>query len=158
MPPKSPPPVESWEIMLRCRDTVGATQMQKIFSRGQTQINRYCMSPLYGDAQRNPIDRLGLLFEQLVEAGEQETVRAALNILAEPIGCRVQPTETPVPDKATVEEECLDDYPELTELDRLIGRREHPRIVLRQAEQVKQEVDETLVRYVELWERHHGKA
>ncbi len=77
--------VESWEVMLLSRDKVGATELQKIFSRGQTQINRYCMNPLAGDAQRNPIDRLRLMFEKLVEAGEDELVRTSLNILAETI-------------------------------------------------------------------------
>lgn len=148
--------VESWEIMLLSRDKVGAAELQKIFSRGQTQINRYCMSPLCGDAQRNPIDRLKLMFDKLVEAGEDELVRSSLNILAETIDCRVKARATPKPDKDTVEEECLDDFPELTELDRLIARREHPRIVQRQAEKVKQEVDETMVSYLNLWEKKYG--
>jgi hypothetical protein len=151
-----PHAVESWEIMLLSRDRVGATELQKIFSRGQTQINRYCMSPLCGDAQRNPLDRLRLMFEKLVGEGEDELVRASLNILAECIDSRVRPVRKPVPDKDTVEEECLDDYPELTELDRLIGRREHPRVVQRQAERVKQEVDETMVSYMELWNKKYG--
>lgn len=148
--------VESWEIMLLSRDKVGATELQKIFSRGQTQINRYCMSPLCGDAQRNPIDRLKLMFDKLVESGENELVRSSLNILAEAIDSRVQARAMPKPDKDTVEEECLDDFPELTELDRLIARREHPRIVQRQAEQVKQEVDETMVSYLRLWEKKYA--
>ena len=149
--------VESWEIMLISRDRIGATELQKIFSRGQTQINRYCMSPLCGDAQRNPIDRLRLMFDKLAEAGEEELVRSSLNILAEPIDCRVQARANPQPDKDTVEEECLDDFPELTELDRLISRREHPRVVQRQAEKVKQEVDETMVSYLKLWEEKYGR-
>lgn len=148
-------PVESWEIMLLSREKVGAKELQKIFSRGQTQINRYCTNPHVGDAQRNPIDRLKLMFGKLVESGEAELVRSSLNILAESIDCRVKPVKTPTPDKATVEEECLDDYPELTELDRLIARREHPRIVQRQAERVKQEVDETMVSYMQLWDKKY---
>ena len=149
--------VESWEIMLISRDRIGATELQKIFSRGQTQINRYCMSPLCGDAQRNPIDRLRLMFDKLAEAGEEELVRSSLNILAESIDCRVRTRANPQPDKDTVEEECLDDFPELTELDRLISRREHPRIVQRQAEKVKREVDETMVSYLKLWEEKYGR-
>lgn len=148
--------VESWEIMLLSREKIGATELQKVFSRGHGQINRYCMSPLAGDAQRNPIDRLRLMFDKLVEAGEEELVRSSLNILAECIECRVKPVKTPQPDKDTVEEECLDDYPELTEMDKLIARREHPRVVQRQAERVKQEVDETMVSYLRLWEKKYG--
>ncbi|MGE4298077.1 MAG: hypothetical protein AB7E47_08620 [Desulfovibrionaceae bacterium] len=145
--------IASWEIMSKSRETLGATELQKIFSRGLTQVNRYCMGEHYADYQRNPIDRLRILFEQLAQVGEEELVRAAINYLSEPIGCRAVAMGAPKPDKDTVEEECLDDFPELTELDRLIGRCEHPRVVQRQAEKVKQEVDETVVRYLEHWER-----
>lgn len=149
--------VETWEIMFDAREKLGVTELQKIFSRGHGQISRYCMSPNAGDAQRNPLDRLMLMFEQLVDAGEDELVRATVNMLAECIDCRVKSVGMPRPDKDTVEEECLDDFPELTELDHLINRREHPRIIRRQAEQVKREVDETVVSYVKLWEKKYGK-
>lgn len=148
--------VESWEIMLLSREKMGVKELQKIFSLGHGQINRYCRNPNSADVQRNPIDRLRLMFELLVEHGEEELVRTALNIMAETIDCRVQPIARPKPDKDTIEEECLDDFPELTELDRLIGRREHPRTVSRQADKVKREVDETIVRYMELWDKHYG--
>ncbi len=150
--------VESWEIMFDAREKLGVTELQKIFSRGHGQISRYCLCPNAGEAQRNPLDRLLLLFEQLVENGEEELVRTTVNLLAECIDCRVKSVGTPQPDKDTVEEECLDDFPELTELDRLINRREHPRIVQRQAEQVKREVDETMVSYLKLWENKYGKV
>jgi len=153
---EKPRVIESWEIMLNTRETIGATELQKIFSRGQTQINRYCMSPLCGDAQRNPLDRLQLMFEKLVELGDGELVRSSINLLAECIDCRVQPVDKPKPDKDTVEEECLDDYPELTELDRLIARREHPRLIRRQVERVQNEVQETLVSYESLWKSKYG--
>lgn len=150
--------VESWEIMFDAREKLGVTELQKIFSRGHGQISRYCLCPSAGEAQRNPLDRLLLMFEQLVENGEDELVRATINLLAECIDCRVKSVGEPLPDKDTVEEECLDDFPELTELDRLISRREHPRIVRRQAEQVKREVDETVVSYLKLWEKKYGKV
>ncbi len=151
-------PTHSWEIMLFTRDAIGTTEMQKIFSRAHGQINRYCMCPDYDDAQRNPIDRLRLLFDKLAESGTegQELIRAALNYLAEPIECRVQDMAMPIPDKATIEEECLDDFPELVEMDNLINHREHPRVVSRQAEKAKGEIDETLVRYVEHWKNNYG--
>ena len=64
--------------------------------------------------------------------------------------------EKPVPDKPTVEEECLDDFPEVVEIDRLTCKGEHPRMVARQTEVAKGEIDETLVRYLEFWEKTHG--
>ncbi len=142
---------ETWEVMQTCKRLLGVTNLQKIFSRGRTQINRYCMDPRYADAQRNPLDRLIAMFELALEAGGRETVRAALNMLAKPLGCRVQEVEEPVPDKATVEEECLDDYPELVELNRLITERRHPDEVRRQAEITIREIGETCTLYEQVW-------
>lgn len=144
---------ESWEMMLYCKEILGATELQKIFSRGHTQINRYCMNPKFEDSQRNPLDRLRTLFEMMAEQGEKELVRTALNFLAAPHQCRVQPTTRAVPDKSTIEEECLDDFPELVELDRLINLRKHPEVVRRQAEQVIREIEETCVLYERLWNK-----
>ncbi|WP_432735899.1 hypothetical protein [Maridesulfovibrio sp. FT414] len=145
--------VETWEIMQCCRDILGATEMQKIFSRGQSQINRYCSSPLHEDHQRNPLDRLHLLFSMLNEAGERELVVAALNHLCDAIDHRVQEKQQYEPDKLTVEEECLDDYPEKVELDRLISSNAAPELVRRQGEHTCREIMETVTSY----ETHCGK-
>ncbi|KAB1442918.1 hypothetical protein [Pseudodesulfovibrio senegalensis] len=142
---------ETWEVMQSCKRLLGTTRLQKIFSRGRTQINRYCMDPRFEDAQRNPLDRLIAMFKLVVQAGGEETVRAALNMLASPLGCRVQELDAPVPDKETVEEECLDDYPELVELNRLIAMRSHPDTVRRQAEITMREIGETCTLYEQVW-------
>lgn len=139
----------TWEMMKCSRDILGATHLQKIFSRGQSQINRYCSSPNHEDHQRNPLDRLHLLFTKLDEAGERELVVAALNHLSSSIGHRVQEKMEFIPDKLTVEEECLDDYPEKVELDRLISSNAPPEIVRRQGEHTCREIMETVTSYEE---------
>lgn len=134
-------------MMQCCREILGATALQKIFSRGQSQINRYCSTPRHEDHQRNPLDRLHLLFTMLDEAGERELVLAALNFLAGSIGGRVQEQVHFEPDKGTVEEECLDDYPEKVELDRLIAVNAPPEMVRRQGEHTCREIMETVTSY-----------
>ncbi|WP_319780137.1 hypothetical protein [Maridesulfovibrio sp.] len=140
---------QTWEMMQCSREILGATCLQKIFSRGQTQINRYCSSPQHEDHQRNPLDRLQLLFTKLEEEGEKELVIAALNHLCDSIGYRVQEQGKVIPDKLTVEEECLDDYPEKVELDRLIASNAAPELVRRQGEHTCREIMETVVSYEE---------
>ena len=138
---------KTWEIMQCARETLGATSLQKIFSRGQTQINRYCSSSITEDHQRNPLDRLHLLFTLLNEAGEKELVIAALNHLSSSIDCRIQETIKFTPDKVNIAEECLDDYPEKVELDRLIDISASPEIVRRQGEHTCREIMETVTSY-----------
>lgn len=143
----------TWEVMQATKQRLGETELQKIFSRGRTQINRYCMNPRFEDAQRNPLDRLITLFTRMVKAGDQEVVRSAVNMLAKPLQCRVQDIATPQPDKETIEEECLDDYPELVELNRLIATGQHPDDVRRQGEITIREIQETCTLYEQLWEK-----
>ncbi len=143
--------VETWEMMKCSRDCLGASELQKIFSRGQSQINRYCSSPLHEDYQRNPLDRLHLLFSKLDMAGERELVIAALNHLCDSIEHRVHEKVECEPDKLTVEEECLDDYPEKVELDRLISSCAPPEVVRRQGEHTCREIMETVTSY----EKHY---
>ncbi|MFW5499087.1 MULTISPECIES: hypothetical protein [unclassified Maridesulfovibrio] len=148
-PKKTNTATKTWEMMQCSREALGATCMQKIFSRGQSQINRYCSSPQHEDHQRNPLDRLHLLFSKLEEEGEKELVIAALNHLCGSIGYRVKEQQVIIPDKATVEEECLDDYPEKVELDRLIAINAAPELVRRQGEHTCREIMETVTSYEE---------
>lgn len=149
--------VETWELMLCARNLIGATELQKIFQRGQTQINRYCSSPITEDHQRNPLDRMHLMFASLCECGGEEIVKAAVNHLAEIINCRVIELEDIKPDKSTVEEECLDDYPEKVALDSLIVANEHPEKVRRQGERTCREIMETVISYEDHWNMAHSK-
>ncbi len=146
---------ESSDIMFHIREQLGTVELQKIFSRGQTQLNRYCMPSYLADYQRNPLDRLQILIQKLAETDEKELAFATVNFILEPLTSRAIPINFPIPDKSTVEEECLDDFPELTKLDALISMQQHPRDVIRQAEKVKEEIDETIVMYLEQWNKHH---
>ncbi len=152
--PKMNKATRTWEMMQCSRETLGATSLQKIFSRGQSQINRYCSTPIHEDHQRNPIDRLHILFSELEKAGERELVIAALNHLGTSIGQRVQEIRQFIPDKQTVAEECLDDYPEKVELDRLIASNAPPEIVRRQGEHTCREIMETVTSYEDHYEKN----
>lgn len=150
--------VTSSDIMFHIREELGTVELQKIFSRGQTQLNRYCMPSHLADSQRNPLDRITILMQKLVESGEEELALATINFMSEPLSARAVRISLPTPDKATIEEECLDDFPELTQLDALIAMQLQPREVIRQAEKVKEEIDETIASYLEHWGKCNGKV
>ncbi|WP_051295088.1 hypothetical protein [Maridesulfovibrio bastinii] len=150
--------VETWELMQCAKEKLGAKELQKIFQRGQTQINRYCSSPISEDHQRNPLDRIHILFSNLCEAGGEEIVRASINHFADIIGCRVAEQGEIVPDKDTVEEECLDDYPEKVAMDNMIAASEHPEKVRRQGEKTCREIMETVISYETHWGKLHNQS
>lgn len=148
-PKKTNSATKTWEMMKCSREALGVTCMQKIFSIGHSQINRYCSSPQHEDHQRNPLDRLHLLFSELEKEGEKELVIAALNHLCSSVGYRIQEQVEFIPDKLTVEEECLDDYPEKVKLDGLIATNAAPELVRRQGEHTCREIMETVTSYEE---------
>lgn len=142
------PPVETWEIMLQAKTALGGVALQNIFSVGTTQINRYCRNPEFtADSERNPIDRLRILFRDLSAQGGEELVQAALNHLASVIGCRVVLADRPEPDKPTLAEECLDDIPSLALFHSLIQAGEPPAVTEKALEKHIAEVREDQTMY-----------
>lgn len=142
-------PVESWEVFLWARQHLGITTLTKIFNIGTTQAYRYCTNPRFDheSTRRNPIDNLKILFEEMREQGGDEVIKAALNDMASVINHRVQPVSQCQPDKQTMEEECLDDYPGIVKLHDLIQKQADISLVHAQADQVKREISETVELY-----------
>ncbi len=142
----------SWEITKTIRNSITPKTMRKLFGKSKATINRWCQPPTNADTQPGPIKKIQRLVSMLEKNGELELAVDLLNFFAAPIDHRTLPTYRPCPDKKTIEEECLDDYPEKTKLDDLVRTHAHPAIVRRQAEVCKREIDETLVKYEEYYE------
>lgn len=143
---------ESWELMKEIRDKITKKAFREALQVSVTQLGRYCQGPACQDRQKNPLDRLKLLIEFIRDANELELAIETLNYLSHPIGYRVRPINRPTPDKDTIEAECLDDYPEKTKLDGLIELRASPSQIRRQCEICKDELEQTVVKYEEVYE------
>lgn len=147
------PPVQSWEAMKDFKDAVGPGTMQKIFSCGQTQINRYCRNPKFtADSERNPLDRLRILLEEAQEAGALEAVLAALEYIVEPLGLEVIKRRSGEPDKCVMGER-LDDHSKLGKANMLMDEEEHPNLVDRAFNELFEDCNQTKTAYRREWER-----
>lgn len=147
------PPVETWEMMQAAKAAIGQTEMQKLFSVGQTQINRYCRNPAFtSDSERNPIDRLQLMIRLMVEQGAEDEARAIVSMLCDEIGARPERCQAVEPDRNTLAEECLDDYPAVALTHELMRSGEHPRITRASTDKAKDELEQTQVLYERGWE------
>lgn len=140
---------DSWKLMLKIRESLGKSGLTAVFQKSATQIGRYCQGMACQDRQKNPLDRMRKLIESLQAKGGNELAKEVVNFLAEPLACRLQPVSYSRPDKDTITEECLDDYPEKTRLDELILNNAHPNQVVRQAENCKREIDETVTLFIQ---------
>ncbi|GFM38295.1 hypothetical protein DSM19430T_29790 [Desulfovibrio psychrotolerans] len=140
--------LQAWEMMLEAKDCLGMSALERIFKIGHKQIYKTMRNPDYdGDTARPFIQRVRMLLHDLNEAGGEELARAMLNYMAEPLEMHCIPNATGTPDKPDVMAECLDDYPALTKLHTAIQDRADMREVQALAEDVKGEVDETVVAY-----------
>ena len=90
---KNTPTVESWEVMNDFKRAIGNGGLQKIFSVGHNQINRYCRNPAYtSDSERNPLDRMRIMLSEVSESGKEfdDAVLSAIRYMVEPMGLCVE--------------------------------------------------------------------
>lgn len=141
-------PVEAWEIMRRIKAALGYGEMQRLLGVGRGQVDRYCRNPeVTEDSERCPLRRLHALFAEAANAGAADEVRAGVNMLAEVLGCRLEPMAAPEPDRDDVQAECLDDYPSLVGLHAAIGQGLPVSVVRTAAEDHVREIGQTVERY-----------
>lgn len=144
------PVLKSWQFFLSCRRILGDTFLTTLFNRGQRQIYRWSADPDFNSPEgneRNPLDRLKTVLERLTERGRFDVAMSALTILANAIGCEIQPTHPIVPDQETIETEMLDDYPAILKLHESIRSKESDEAVMHCCSEAKRELDETLCKY-----------
>lgn len=83
-------PVAPWEMMAAAKEAVGMSALQKIFSVGHTQINKFCRNPEFTEEwARSPIERLRIMIRKMVDAGAGEEARTIVTYLADELGCNV---------------------------------------------------------------------
>ncbi len=144
------PVLKSWQFFLSCRRILGDTFMTTLFSRGSRQIYRWSADPDFtAESERNPLDRMVTILQRLHEQGRTDVSVAALTIMADAIGYDISPKELVVPDKNTLEEEMLDDYPALTAFHSMIRDKAPIDKIHHYAKAVKRDIDETVIKYVE---------
>ncbi len=72
------------------------------------------------DQERNPLDRLNVLLERLIEIGREDIARAAVAILAKTVDCELSCIEPSYPDKKPVAEKLVGDHSVLVALHQAV--------------------------------------
>ena len=143
------PPLKTHQFYAACRKILGMATLQKLFKKSPTQLYRWGMDPDFcEDWKRNPLDRLNVLLERLIEIGRDDIARAAVDILARTVDCELSCVNSANPDKDTVEAECFDDYPPVNRFHQAIQSRENPEMVRHLWQEAKRELDETWEMYL----------
>ena len=146
--PDNLPPLTTRRFFRACIRDVGMARLQKLYKKSPTEIYRWAADPrTNGEIRRNPLDRIQMLLEDLCELGYDDVARAAVSVMAETIGCELADKNGVTPDGATIELECLQDYPLLVEFHGAIQKGRPIEEVRHCHDEAKREIDETMSMY-----------
>lgn len=140
---------ESWKLLLSIKQKISRKEFMACLGVSSSQENRFCLPPDNAEHRRNPVDRIRSLVSALVNKEGSSLAYTLVNHIAEPLGCRLAPIQSPVPDKTDLFDECIDDYCAKTKLDEMIRAGKSVESVMQQADRCKREIDETIVLYRE---------
>lgn len=113
MPKVTTIPVETWQFFHACKTRLGRSTLTDLFKKSIRQIDRWSCDPDFSEsAQRNPMDKYETLLQKLVDRGVLDIARAAVDRQARIVGCELTYSDVS-PDKASIEEELLDNLPAL---------------------------------------------
>lgn len=148
---KSKHELDAWEMMLEAKDRLGMPALERIFRVGHHTLYKQMRNPdLEGESMRPVIQRVRILLHDLAHVGGapgRELAHAMLDYMASALDMHGAPNADAKPDHDDIRAECLDDYPEVVLLHRLIEDGADLRSVEAQAGQVKREIDETVTAY-----------
>lgn len=101
--------MQTWQVFSYALKALTPGSLQRIYTRGVRHVYKWAANPACCECtERNPLDRIGLMLTELDYAGYGHVARAAVDILAAPLGGRFQPIEPAVSDKGTVDGEIAD--------------------------------------------------
>jgi len=101
--------MESWQIYHVAHKKLPKGRLQQIYRRSVRLVTYWAANPRDCDVtQRNPLDRIRLMLDELDMAGYGEYARAAIDYMAEPLGGEFAEKTVAVSDKGSVDGEAAD--------------------------------------------------
>jgi len=140
------------QFLMAATTLFGTKYMHKLYKVSKRCFYTWIADEKYvgGDSsiRANYIEKHEELLKELMTDPEGVEIARALTARhASLTGCDIVLKEVVTPDKETIEQECLDDYPALTRLHTAISEKKSSDLVEHLGRRVKQEIDETVVSY-----------
>ena len=100
---------ESWQVFKVAIKSLSPSILQHIYTRSTRLVYYWAADPrCTNKSERNPIDRIRDMLDELDNVGKGEYARAAIDYMAEPLGGRFTDIETSMSDKGNVDGEVAD--------------------------------------------------
>ncbi len=105
------PLCKTWQFYKTAIRTLGMKKLTTMYCKSAKQIYRWAADPNYSEEhQRNPLDRIETMLDELCNVGREETAQRAVARMADIVGCELVGRDGQVPDKETLNLENLDDF------------------------------------------------
>jgi len=101
--------MKTWQIFSYALKFLPTGRLQAIYTRSVRLVQLWAADPDTTEHhERNPLDRIRIMLAELDAAGYGHAARAAIDILAAPLGGRFEPITPAESDKGTVDGEIAD--------------------------------------------------
>jgi hypothetical protein len=150
------PPLDTRLFLKACNRTFGHSFMIKFFNVSERTYASWRSNRATAcekSIRTNYLEKHEMLLELLIEEPDGvELARGIVTKHANIVGCDLSEREYAEPDKATIEEECLDDYPILVRLHTAIRDEEDVPVVEYLGSESRKEISETVEKYRQIKE------
>lgn len=143
-------PLKTYQLINSIRRILTDSFLQKTYKVEMRQIHRWSCDPnTSASHQANPLDRIELILDRLMEVGREDIARAIVARMAHIVGCELRILERSEPNKDTIAEECCDDIPPLGRFHQVLLDPSSPPEKVRAAwQEAKQELDQDYELYI----------
>lgn len=144
------PPLTPREFIAFVRAKLGEGYLLTKFHVDRRTLQRWIADERYVGEEairKNPLEKFEETLRDLMDRGHEADARAIVGRLAAIVGCDLELPWSKEPDKQTVADECLDDYPALTRFHQAVRGTEGTDAVRHLRDMAVQEIRETFERY-----------
>ena len=148
------PALNPRQFLKACNRVFGLSFMIKFFNVSERTYAAWRSNPINVDEnsiRTNYLEKHEQLLELLMEELDgAEIAKGIVTKHANIVGCDLSEISYPTPDKATIEEECLDDYPILVRFHTAIRNKEALAVVEYLGSESRKEISETVMKYKQM--------
>ncbi len=148
---QSIPPLNARQFLKACTKIFGTSFMLNLFKISERHFAMWRADSRYvvkESVRTNYIEKHEELLQLLIEEPDGEFIaRSIVSKHANVVGCEIFVKNQVIPDKNSIEEECLDDYPPITKFHSAIRENKDPAVVEFLGDEARKEIDETVQKY-----------
>ena len=151
------PNFKTWQFYSASIRILGMETLTGLYKRSIRQIQRWSADPRTTEShQNNPVDRIEVLLEKLMELGRDDVAIVPVQRMASIVGMRLVPVNEPAPDKDTIADELNDNIPALGRYNDMVTAAKNGKASLDEVYQARRELVDEIDQDIVLLKQKRG--